>query len=197
MESLHLRKHFEKKCFCFFLKISPYLLNEPRIYIYIYNVCLHLCMYTTPSPRAGCVTRSVFKRRKAVFNSEWMLPSSKLVAYRVQSALLFIRWARKNRRIQDFPREFAWSETQAASSRNWIRVADSIPYEDNHFAKLTLGLRMHGKGDTTLSRALELESSHRMQFSVIPRTPIFLNNRYAKCDILYRNCMRKEWLQRW
>ena len=42
MQSLHLLKNYEKRYFVFF-KNTPYLLNEPHIYICV-CVCVCLCV---------------------------------------------------------------------------------------------------------------------------------------------------------
>ena len=46
-------------------------MNSVAFLFYFYNNYKIVCIYLTPSPRAGCDTRLIFKRSKAGRNSEF------------------------------------------------------------------------------------------------------------------------------
>ena len=92
-----------------------------------------------PSARAGCDTRSIFKRSLTGLNSEFSLNSEfpRLVASpRLKNSVCPTILPIAGGRIIGFipfPRVLVLCEMQSVLSRIWTRVAVSISYYDNHY----------------------------------------------------------------
>ena len=95
-------------------------------------------MYQILPPWAGCNTMLIFIRGTVGLNSEF---SFSLTGCRTKSKGIsishYLHIARGKRDgLMSLPRLLSRSETQAASSRIWTRIANTISCESNHYTIL-------------------------------------------------------------
>ena len=93
-------------------------------------------IFTNPSARAGCDTRSIFKPSSTGLNSEFSFSKAE------EPSLLYYLTIAVGRitRFIPFPRVLVLYEMTSVSSRIWTRVAVSISNDDNHY---TTGTSCH------------------------------------------------------
>ena len=85
-------------------------------------------MYPTTQSWAGCDTRVICKQSTAGLSLEF--------SFSLTSCITKAKEPNRHYylpiiRFMPFPRAFAWSETQATSSRSWTLVNNSISYNNN------------------------------------------------------------------
>ena len=93
-------------------------------------------VFTNSSLRAGCDTRSIFKRSLTGLNSEFSFSQTGCLTKAKESILPYYSFIRGGRIIAfiPFPRVLVQREMQSASSRIWSRVSVSISYDKHLIA---------------------------------------------------------------